>query len=300
VAFLGSALLCSLGVGVGQAGALDNKTSSLESAQLSADVLALLFPRNGSDFASGFGVQNFFQSVDLAAEGRCMTAAGFRPPPAPIQGSEVNNTQFPDLSRIAKFGFVNLSAVYGPPSATQGMSKAETHAYNATFNKCAASTPNENTLLNEAKAIPLENEWEDILEKVDTSSLFIHALRGFVACSASAGVDIAGFIHRPESGPVGVHNAGVASIDAFFDDMARQIQPLTNANARSEAQAESIHLGGIYARCLGPAEAVRDRLREVDRVEFFSEHAEQILQIQKIANDMVNHLASEYGVRETT
>ncbi len=267
--------------------------SSKAQTQLSSYLLADLFPRDAADFSLGYGVTSFFQSVDLMDANRCMSAVGFPDAPAPnYGGAPVNNTQFPNLPHIAKFGFVSVSPVYEPPSPTKTMAPAEAAAYEANWRKCEKGVPSVATFLTKARAIAVENEWVNILYEINNSAPFTSALKGFVKCSSDAGITF----RTSENQPPGVRMAVVPSIDAFFNYSSSKIMPLVAAHQLAKAQRESIYLGGIYARCLGPAESIRDRLRASDRNRFFSVHAEEILAIERVANVTIRQLVSQYHV----
>ena len=102
----------------------------------------------------------------------------------------------------------------------------------------------------------LMEQWQQVVLAVDSAPKFQQALVGWQACTQRAGVD-------------------VKTIEDFFTYADSQ------AHQGGSAQ-DSVHLGRLYAMCLGPAEAVRDKLRQQAKVSFLADHAGTVSQLTSV------------------
>ena len=214
-----------------------------------AGMLDYFFPTDGADFAAGFRFSNWEGAVVAKTTDRCLTAAGFpgtSTSAAPLVYSG-DNTEFPDLGYLSQHGFLVTEAPAPPGTIpTQGMSTSRASAYRSADRTCRASAAaGVNSLIR--TGAPLQEQWMNVVTAIDAGPQFQEALVGWQACTQRAGVD-------------------VTTLSAFFDYADSQ------ATHGGSAQ-DSVHLARIYVTCLAPAEAVRDRLRQEDRVSFFTDHA---------------------------
>ena len=164
-----------------------------------------------------------------------------------------DNTEFPDLRYLSQHGFL----VIEPPSLrgtnpTQGMSTSRASAYRSADRTCRASAAaGVNSQIR--TGAPLQDQWMNVVTAIDAGPQFQQALVGWQSCTRRAGLD-------------------VTTLSAFFDYADSQ------ATHGGSAQ-DSVHLARIYATCLAPAEAVRDQLRQDDRVSFLTDNAGAIARL---------------------
>ncbi len=238
----------------GTSGGAGSQVSWGTPATIRTEMLDFFFPTSGSDFAAGMNFANWETSVQAEATSQCLAAAGFHvtaPSPAAIAGGD--NTEFPDLPYLLQHGFFVRGDPASPASdPTRGMSEAEAAAYRSTDRRCRSSAYAGFEALLQVAA-PLEQQWMDIVTTIDNGPQFQQALVGWRTCTRRSGVD-------------------VSTIEDFF--------AVADSTATHGGSAqESLHLARIYAGCLGPAEAVRDQLRQQARTTFFTSHPAVIAQL---------------------
>jgi hypothetical protein len=253
-------------------------SSDAPTAGIASTVLATYFPASAADWSAGQEFGQFLSAVVSKQEDKCLVADGFRPVPAPPQYFSPANEEFPDLTAIARDGyFVDPNGIPASPSPTHGMSASQTAAYTAAAEHCGREG---GTLFAPVAAIgqgPLGNEWQDELLQIDASPEFQRALQGFASCNQAAGVP-------------------ATSIAGFLSYVNSQVVPATQSGQSGAASDAASRLAAVFARCLGPAEAVRDALRAKARAAFFDAHAQAISQLRAAATSVVSRLAAEYGV----
>jgi hypothetical protein len=212
-----------------------------------AEMLDYFIPTNGSDFASGYRFITWESSAMTQMTNRCLAAADF-PPTAQSKAIAYggDNTEFPDLSYLSEHGFL---ATESPPLSevgpAGGLASGTAQAYRSMERRCRISTDAAFQALYGIGA-GLMGQWMNVVSKIDAGPQFQGALVGWQSCTRRAGID-------------------VTTISDFF----------TYADWEAEnggSAQNSVHLGQIYARCLGQAEAVRDRLRQKAKVSFLAAH----------------------------
>jgi hypothetical protein len=183
-----------------------------------------------------------------------------------------SNTEFPNLPYLRSHGF---SVSEGPtPDPTKGMSASERKAYNQQSSDCSQKVSSKLAPL-QALGGPLQSQWFDIVEEIDQTKAFRNGIKQFSSCAAKSGVDVTG-------------------INSFFNYLGKQM------NESGHSVAVELHLAGIYATCLTPAESVRDNLRAQARKNFFASNAEQIKQLTSQVNSIVKVLGNEYHIKWQT
>ena len=222
------------------------------SRQTTSALLDYFFPTSGESLAAGFSFWNAFGAVESKAVSRCVMSKGFpapeAQPPFPYSG---DNVEFPYLSYLGAHGFSGAAGAtvrsYDP---TQGMTHPQVDAYKAADRSCQVST---SAVFDRAirTGLALQANWMTIVTGIDAGGVFRHALEGWRTCTQNAGIN-------------------VSNIEAFFS--------YADAQAHQQSGPSDFQLAGIYARCLGPAEAVRDHLRQVARTAFLSAHETAITQ----------------------
>jgi hypothetical protein len=224
-------------------------------------VLGYYFPRNGADYAAAYSFGSFIHSVQTAAINRCLTRKGF----PGLQSSQVpysgDNVEFPNFPYLIAHGFLVTAAA--------GASSTGSTAYNHQLTACSQRA---SSLFNPV-ALPgsaLQSRWMGVVAQIDAGTRFQSALGGWARCTSQAGLD-------------------TPTINSFFSLMDGALH--NNPGAAGTRYAE------IYARCLGPAESVRDHLRQVSRTAFFDSHTSQVNALRTRAAALIAHLSHEYGIK---
>lgn len=251
-------------------------TKSVASSDIGVSAMAYFLPASDQDFIAGTEYVDTTESIENKTIGQCMMGAGFPAPPAEPPRQRVDNTQFPDLAVIAKEGFGGVVGVPAPPDPTSGMNASESAAYNASLSQCGQKAGASFSSVT-SMGLALQSEWESILSQIDATSKYQNALAGWRSCLGNAGIQ-------------------VTSLISFFQYTDSQVVPLIQSGQQAAAAAMSTRLGALYAKCLGPAEDIRDRLRAQQKTVFFANHSSAIRQLESAADDVVARLAQQYGV----
>jgi hypothetical protein len=155
------------------------------------------------------------------------------------------------------------------------MSVAEAAAYRRANERCGMTSSNFfEPVLSPGSA--LFGRWMDVVAQIDAGAQFQQALTGWRSCTERAGIP-------------------VSDIYSFFSYVDRQERSSPNGGVQSKT--EDLRLASIYARCLGPAEQLRDQLRLEARSAFFDAHAGVINQLSTDANRLVANLEAKYSVK---
>jgi hypothetical protein len=223
------------------------------------------------DFANG---QVFVQNtgaIEAKTLDGCMIADGFPAPPYIPIGYDGDNEEFPLISYLAVHGF--LSGTLSPQSdPTAGMSSSEKKAYNQADVRCFnQSLVDFNPVTTPGTA--LAALWMNVVSQIDASKPFQTALHGFSTCLHSHGVP-------------------ASSIAGFFDYSSKGIY-------NSNYEKSYLYFGQLYAKCLAPAESLRDRMRATARASFYDEHATAINALRETWNTLIAKMGAETGIKWT-
>jgi hypothetical protein len=251
----------------GNAAQLTN--SPVKPSSISDAMLDSFFPTDGEDFAAGESYTQFTSEVAGKITDKCMVADGFAAPPPTPNPYSGDNTEFPYLSYIKTHGFEVTQPA--SPSPTKGMSSSEARAYEEADNRCSKGASDQFTQINNSGAA-LGSQWMNIVSSIDAGTQFQNALKGFYGCMHRAGVD-------------------VNSMNDFFNYVSGPLGP-----SGGNPQAANARLGSLYARCLGPAETLRDHLRMQARTIFYDQHALSINALTSELSMLITRLGSKYGV----
>jgi hypothetical protein len=272
-AAIGAAAMC---VSLSACGASQSHASqSVPSSSVGNYIVAANFPVSAADWAVGQQFGAFALSVEDKSIDSCMQSDGLPVPPPIMNEFTGDNLEFPDLQAIAKHGF-SAPPIPSAPDPTRGMSPAEKQAFEAAERHCQADAQRPFASIN-AHGAALKNEWGDVLSRVDATPQVQAALRDFQACTAKAG-------------------DGNANVQGFLVDVDDKTVPLYLNGQTSRADAVEKQLGQVFARCLGPAQALRIKLRQQQRSVFFASHAEAINNFKAQADAVVSKLERQYDV----
>jgi len=230
------------------------------SKQTTTAMLDYFLPTSGATFAVGFQFRDAVAAVESQDVSRCITSKGFAAPPtwSPLPYSG-DNTEFPYLSYVGASGFGVAPGFSDGPTAgpTNETSQAQAAALNAATKTCRTSTLAvfDPVLLSGST---LQEPWmTQIVPSIDNGAPFQQALIGWRSCMHDAGIN-------------------VTTIDSFF----------TYADTQSHL-GSTLGIAATYARCLAPAEAIRDNLRQQARTAFLSANAPAVAQLVHDVNGLL-------------
>jgi hypothetical protein len=237
-------------------------------SQTRSKLLEYVLPTSGADITAGEKFMDRMQGLAAEDKAACMNQAGYPSTVTYRSGSFAvgNNTQFPPIAELAANGFV-LRAVdepyYGVRYVGKPLSDSATSKHVATRTKCEASSQRPlNALIEQTQ--PLASVWQGrIIPHINQNKAFKKALVGWSACISQGGVF-------------------ATSINGYFQN----IGPILRDDASTPAK-DYRRFGELYARCLAPAEVVRDRLRVGARIVFEQQHASQIAALTNSLHQLV-------------
>jgi hypothetical protein len=213
-------------------------------------MLDYFVPTDGADFAASFQFDDWEARAISQMVNRCLAAVGapgVGPPTLVTYGGD--NEEFPYLSYLRTHGFL----VTEPPSSHHaGGGSSLSPSDRSADHRCRVAVHAQFRSL-ESIGGRLMTPWMQLVAAVDGGPQFQDALVGWQSCTQRAGID-------------------VATIDQFFGYLDEQAHRQTSAQA-------SVRFGAIYARCLGPAENVRDHLRQQAKASFLATHRSVVLQL---------------------
>lgn len=235
--------------------------------------LANLFPVNSADWNAGRMFVEFDAAIQSKQFDPCLESKGFPLPGGPHELGGTNNLTFPDLSRLATVGFYGPTTTKTTSSPTTNHTPSYQQAYQAAQKACSKAVNDPLRKLTEkfTAAGSLGTQWFSIIQRINHMPAVTKALKVWRGCMAHAGVV-------------------VPTPTAFFGQVTRVMQSLPH----SQAIPQEKHLAKIYARCFGPVEALRVRLRIRQRDKFFAEHAEEIDAAMRQVTRDVAHMSSKF------
>jgi len=236
-----------------------------------SELLAYIMPTSGADITTGAKLLDRISGLVAEDKAACMDHAGYQSTVTYTPGSFAvgNNTQFPPIAALAANGFV-LRAVnepyYGVRYVGKPLSESAAARHTTTRTACEASAQSPlNALL--AQTQPLLSVWQgQVIPRINRSSSFKEALVGFSSCVNKAGVE-------------------ATSIDGYFQATSQPKGPGTSDAALAK---NYLKFGKLYARCLAPAETLRDHLRRQARTVFEHDHASQIAALTNTLRGLVS------------
>jgi hypothetical protein len=167
-----------------------------------------------------------------------------------------------------------------PTNPTQGMSRAETAAYNAQLTKCSTKAGAPLRVLARGSTQALASEWENIINATIASAQVRKANQRATACAA--GTPFA-----------------ATSVEDEMSRIASEVNPLMVRLKQRAARATERAGARVLIRCFGPEIALTTRLLSARRAVFFSENAQAIDQIEAEASRAATTLASHARAART-
>lgn len=216
-----------------------------------AEIVSEFLPATGAETQPGRFRRLTHRVVDRAVAA-CTRARGLPaaagPPEPPVHLEEV-----PDLDLIAQVG-LSATAAGVPPG------KPAPPCLGATDDGLDALSQ----VLESAVSSSLRQDWEKVLRSADSDAHVLADRAALGPCFAA-------------------HGVLAASEDEFFgyvDSRLARVSP-------SSFAAENVRLGGVYAACMAPLEARRERLRLAERPGFLAGHAAAVADLESRARAAV-------------
>lgn len=233
------------------------------------DPVTMLLPATGAEARWTQGLDAFGQQVAHTVMASCASEGGFglpedAPPPAFIRLFEL-----PDLDFIARHGFSHSAEVPMPPApAATGRSGTPDEVRRCQEKGAAAADA-----LRETYA-PLQAEWFKELDSLSDDPATVEAMAALPDCLARHGIEV------PDE-------------DGFFRHTDTRLQSVAPADFARENRV----LGGAYADCMRPVEAVREPIRERSRTRFLADHATAVDKLRKTLVPSLHSAEEQHGVR---
>jgi hypothetical protein len=251
-----------------------NTPAPSAASQLGASAIDYYFPADGQQFSAGDLFSSEVQSIQGQLTATCLRADGFQ---APTMSAEqfaelnFNNTQFPDMSRIARTGL--LSPAENVAVSQPSIPRDEQAAFAAASRRCVASAARLFQPLARA-AGPLSALWLNDVLRIQASPPIQAALSGFTACAVERGVP-------------------ARSAGSIGDFLAWESGQETRVAASAAVDVDR-RWAKVFLRCAGPGVAAEQKLQRQARAQFLQAHYQQVHQVSVVASQIVGRLAKSH------
>jgi hypothetical protein len=235
------------------------------------DALAVeaVAPATGPQYDRGGELIWMLHAHELRAQARCMAGLGYHisgtPPPFEL-GEFADNTQMPDLPRIARtHQFVTSGGL-----ASFAYSPAEQRAL---AGKCQPPAAAYAPLLNVYKAI--NNAWWQVISRVQASRQVLAAIPALNACAARYGFP---------NDPYGNSTGAITTFPDFMDWVAGFLDGAGSRGASaSTMNALARRWTAVFVSCAAPIVGIWQRMLVEAQPDFLRQHAQQIAQLDELA-----------------
>jgi len=240
--------------------------STVQSSQLGLEALDNFVPANGAEWAQGAKFSATFDVLQSNLIHSCMTRYGFTEQTglglsaAVLASEDVDNSQFPDLSRIVRTRSFDVGTGFKTPP---GPPKSQLQAFSSDSKRCSAAARKPFTALLGAGG-GLEQQWFSIVSAVQASPQERAKLAGFAACVEQEGTP----------------RQWAASFQDFLAWTSGLGTRVTTDAARRSLNA---HWALIFVRCAGPVVAMQDKLLAARRAGFLQQNYQQVRQVESLA-----------------
>jgi hypothetical protein len=245
---------------------------------LDALVVAAFVPATGPQYDLGSKLNWMVQAQELSATARCMAASGYHisDQPAPFNlANFANNTQMPDLPRIAR-----THQFVGPGDVTSASyPSAEQKVYNACQGRAAMPYQ---PLMKAGQA--LDGSWMNVIFRIQASAQVKAAIPALATCAAGYGYP---------NDPYGNASAPLTSFSDFMDWVAGFLDGAGSRGAStSSLRGLDRHWSAVFVTCAGPIVGVWQRLQLAAQPGFLRQHASQVRRLDQLAWQLLGHQAS--------
>jgi hypothetical protein len=245
---------------------------------LDALVVAAFVPATGPQYDLGSKLNWMVQAQELSATARCMAASGYHisDQPAPFNlANFANNTQMPDLPRIAR-----THQFVGPGDVTSASyPSAEQKVYNACQGRAAMPYQ---PLMKAGQA--LDGSWMNVIFRIQASAQVKAAIPALATCAAGYGYP---------NDPYGNASAPLTSFSDFMDWVAGFLDGAGSRGAStSSLRGLDRHWSAVFVTCARPIVGVWQRLQLAAQPGFLRQHASQVRRLDQLAWQLLGHQAS--------
>jgi hypothetical protein len=242
--------------------------------------IAYFMPASSADLKTRLGLQNFLGAIAAKQLTGCLYRNGFHvqyPDVADTYDYSDANSLYPDLFAITATGLEPLADLRGERDPTPPVPRSERAAYAKVLQGCSLHL-SQGFRAGTSKWVGLQNEWANIDAKGDSNPTYQHLLVRFATCVRSDGYS--------GSTP----DTFLQGIDLLEQDSQRAGKPL------SDQQRISLAAGKVYAKCYGPANAERQKIRLTARRQFLDDHALDIQQANRQLDRTITSLERKSGL----
>jgi hypothetical protein len=238
-------------------------------AAIGTEAVYSFFPATGGQFSAGAKYIGTKAVLSGLLMDECLARYGFSPPAhasssiVTLTADYVDNSQFPDLARIAREKrFIPVEP--GPPATAPSLSPSRLAAYQADTRTCANANPLAAVAV---AAYDLERQWWDGIKAIQASSPVRAKLPAFAACMEQAGVP-----------------ADAAGTLGDFEDWLTGVMSRTPAGDFLAAQA---HWTALFVPCATPVVSTQEALQLTAQRQFMRQHAAKIAALRSLVADAV-------------
>ena len=239
-----------------------------ERQALDALAVEAVAPTTGLQYDRGNQLTWMLHAQELHAQARCLAGLGYHISLklAPFNlGDFADNTQMPDLPRIARTHQFVTSGSLGSPA----FSAAEQRALD---DKCQAPAAAYTQALNAYQAI--DNAWWQIIVRVEASSQVQAAIPALNSCATRYGFP---------NDPYGNASAPIKTFSDFMDWVAGFMDGAGSRGASaSTMNALARHWTAVFVTCATPIVDIWQRMLVQAQPGFLDQHAPQITQFKEL------------------
>jgi hypothetical protein len=256
--------------------AIASDPAAILPSNLSAEALDSFIPASGPEYANGAQFEGLLYALQYGITNACMVRYGFNEltghgiSASAYAAQDVDNSQFPNLARIARTrSFDTGDGFQAPPRPPQ----AEQKTYNTDSQRCdeAANKPFLGLL---RAGSGLEDQWFVILNAIQASAPVRAKLAGFAACVESEGTP------RSSANSLGSFLAWETGVD-------------THAKTLARIHAVDRRWAPIFARCAEPTVGLQEQLQLAARTAFLQRESQQVQQFQALVGPAVSKAEGE-------
>ena len=241
---------------------------------LDALVVAAFTPATGPQYDLGSKLTWMIDAQQLSATARCMAASGYHisDQQAPFNlAMFANNTQMPDLPRIAR-----THEFVAPVATGASYPKAEQKV----FNTCQAKTGVPYQQLMTAGET-LDNSWWQVVSRVQASAQVQAAIPALATCAARYGFP--SYPYGNASGPITSFSDFMTWVAGFLDGAG------SRGASTSTLQSLDRHWSAVFVTCARPIVGVWQRMQLAAQPGFLGRHASQVRKLDDLAWQLLGH-----------
>lgn len=261
------------------------------STSASAGVLGQFVPATGAEFAAGARFEETEQSLQDIPVSRCMKRHGLTIPAGTASAAaaaDVDNSQFPDLTRIrATSRFIPAGA---RPVQAAPAGQPDAGAYSTALKTCAAAAGSMFGPLDSA-GTELQDQWMSVVSGIEASQPVRLTIPAFQRCLAGAGVPAS----AEQAGGTGPDGSSSSSAQALGDFLAWESGQESRQATQASVTATAARWAQVFARCAAPVVEAVEREQTAAREKFLSAHGQQVRTLGRLASQEISQAEQRYG-----